>query len=84
MIDDIFTSNDPNVLLMSKIYRGVLICDCKIQVSESKANWLIKVKEKLAMAYVLKVLKVVCDSCATPWTVVCQVPLSVGFSRQEY
>ena len=22
--------------------------------------------------------------CATPWTVVCQAPLSVGFPRQEY
>ena len=24
------------------------------------------------------------DSFATPWTVACQVPLSMGFSRQEY
>ena len=24
------------------------------------------------------------DSLATPWKVVCQVPLSVGFPRQEY
>ena len=24
------------------------------------------------------------DSFATPWTVACQAPLSVGFSRQEY
>ena len=24
------------------------------------------------------------DSHATPWTVACQDPLSVGFSRQEY
>ena len=23
-------------------------------------------------------------SCVTPWTVACQTPLSVGFSRQEY
>ena len=22
--------------------------------------------------------------CATPWTVACQAPLSMGFSRQEY
>ena len=27
---------------------------------------------------------VVSDSFATPWTIVHQVPLSVGFSRQEY
>ena len=27
---------------------------------------------------------VVSDSFATPWTVVCQTPLSMGFSRQEY
>ena len=25
-----------------------------------------------------------CQILATPWTVACQVPLSVGFSRQEY
>ena len=24
------------------------------------------------------------DSFATPWTVVCQAPLSMGFLRQEY
>ena len=24
------------------------------------------------------------DSFATPWTVACQVPLSMGFYRQEY
>ena len=27
---------------------------------------------------------VVSDSLATPWTVACQVPLSMGFPRQEY
>ena len=25
-----------------------------------------------------------CLTLATPWTVTCQAPLSVGFSRQEY
>ena len=25
-----------------------------------------------------------CPSLATPWTVVCQAPLPMGFSRQEY
>ena len=25
-----------------------------------------------------------CLTLATPWTVACQAPLSVGFSRQEY
>ena len=24
------------------------------------------------------------QSCSTPWTVVCQAPLSMEFSRQEY
>ena len=27
---------------------------------------------------------VVCDSFVTPWTLACQDPLSMGFSRQEY
>ena len=31
---------------------------------------------------VAKVL--VTQSCPTPWTIACQVPLSMGFSRQEY
>ena len=25
-----------------------------------------------------------CPTSATPWTVACQAPLSMGFSRQEY
>ena len=25
-----------------------------------------------------------CPTLATPWTVTCQAPLSMGFSRQEY
>ena len=25
-----------------------------------------------------------CPTLATPWTVACKVPLSMGFSRQEY
>ena len=25
-----------------------------------------------------------CSTFATPWTVACRVPLSMGFSRQEY
>ena len=25
-----------------------------------------------------------CSTIAIPWTVVCQAPLSMGFSRQEY
>ena len=25
-----------------------------------------------------------CPSLTTPWTVACQAPLSIGFSRQEY
>ena len=25
-----------------------------------------------------------CPTLATPWTVACQVPRSIGFSRQEY
>ena len=26
----------------------------------------------------------VTKSCPTPWTIACQAPLSMGFSRQEY
>ena len=37
--------------------------------------------------YILKVKVLVTQSCLTlwtPWTVACQAPLSMGFSRQEY
>ena len=36
---------------------------------------------------VVVVMVLVTKSCltlATPWTIACQAPLSVGFSRQEY
>ena len=25
-----------------------------------------------------------CSTLSTPWTIACQIPLSMGFSRQEY
>ena len=28
--------------------------------------------------------QIVSDSFATPWTIACQAPLSMGFSQQEY
>ena len=32
----------------------------------------------------LKVEVLVAQSCPTSWTVTCQAPLSMGFSKQEY
>ena len=32
----------------------------------------------------LSLVTELCPTLATPWTVACQVPLSMGFSRQEY
>ena len=34
--------------------------------------------------YILRVCVCVSRSVVTPWTVACQVPLSMEFSRQEY
>ena len=44
------------------------------------------INSKLCMCVCVCVLScsVVSDSFATPWTVACQTPLSMGFSRQEY
>ena len=39
--------------------------------------------KELCKSFVYVSHSVVSDS-ATPWTVACQVPLSLGFSRQEY
>ena len=42
---------------------------------------------KAGFLEVMVVMVLVTKSCltlATPWTIACQVPLSMGFSRQEY
>jgi len=36
------------------------------------------------MAFCCFLIAKLCDSFSTPWTVAHQVPLSMGFSRQEY
>ena len=41
-------------------------------------------RESRALSQAELMCSVVSDSFATPWTIVHQVPLSVGFSRQEY
>ena len=41
----------------------------------------------ISFPYVVVIGGLVAKSCltlATPWTVACQAPLSMGFSRQEY
>ena len=41
----------------------------------------------MALFYFIVMCVLVTESCptlVTPWTVVCQAPLSMGFSRQEY
>ena len=38
----------------------------------------------LEVAVVVVLVAKSCLTLATPWTVACQAPLSVGFSRQEY
>ena len=42
---------------------------------------------KAGFLEVMVVMVLVTKSCltlATPWTIACQAPLSVGFSREEY
>ena len=36
------------------------------------------------ISYAWSVISVVSDTFENPWTVACQAPLSMGFSRQEY
>ena len=40
----------------------------------------IKVSKDISLSLVTKS----CPTLVTPWTVACQAPLSMGFSRQEY
>ena len=37
-----------------------------------------------AESFSLSLVTKSCSTLATPWTVICQAPLSIGFSRQEY
>ena len=39
---------------------------------------------ELSLSLFLSLVPKSCLTLATPWTVACQAPLSVGFSRQEY
>ena len=44
---------------------------------------LMNISECVFLSFFLSVAKL-CPILATPWTVACQAPLSMGFSRQEY
>ena len=41
-------------------------------------------RQHFILAYLLFSCKVMSNSFVTPWTVACQAPLSMGFSRQQY
>ena len=46
---------------------------------------IIKIKLTInALCLSLSLVSQSCPTLATPWTVACQAPLSVGFSRQGY
>ena len=40
--------------------------------------------QKALFSLSLSLVTKLCPTLATPWTVACQAPLSMGFSRQEY
>ena len=40
--------------------------------------------QKALFSLSLSLVTKLCLTLATPWTVACQAPLSMGFSRQEY
>ena len=78
----IFMNSDPspNSLPSPPSWRPQLIYVKSLQIC---LFWTLHVNEIISCACVLS-----CFSCVrffvTPWTVACQVPLSMGFSRQEY
>ena len=56
-----------------------------MQMSLSKLWVMVKDWEACCCCYCCLVTEsVVSDSFATPWTIACQVPLSMGFPRQEF
>ena len=51
-----------------------------LKLNKVSINMLRRVEPYIACGLVAKL----CPTLATPWTVACQAPLSMGFSRQEY
>ena len=51
-----------------------------LKLNKVSINMLRRVEPYIACGLVAKL----CLTLATPWTVACQAPLSMGFSRQEY
>ena len=62
---------------------GVSCLSAPRQPHDHKGKQPIQVK-LFCMVVLVFSLQVVSDTFASPWTVACQAPLSVGFSRQEY
>ena len=64
--------------LVVKLCWGVCVCVCVCGGLVVKLCWCVCVC--VCGGLVVKL----CPTFVTPWTVACQAPLSVGFSRQEY
>ena len=78
----ILTNSDasPNSLPSPPSWRQQLICAKSLQIC---LFWTLHVNEIISRACVLSCFSRV-RLFVTPWTVACQVPLSMGFSRQEH
>ena len=73
-----------NVALVSAVQQResfIHICICILFFSRAGHYRLLS---RVPCAIQLFSCSVMSDSFATPWTVSCQAPLSMGFSRQEY
>ena len=58
---------------------------CKVVEHMHKINYICPYRRKFMYILWLRAkLLQLCLTLATPWTIACQAPLSVGFSRQEY
>ena len=83
---EICFSGEPSVLLAGKQHGMIIAPNGPLVFSRGK-----KMGNLMALELILKsmwvrgckVISVESDSM-TPWTIACQAPLSIGFSRQEY
>ena len=64
---------------------SVFLLNCVIVSSSVSAPFSDKMANStICCCFLLFSRSVVSDSLATPWTVACQAPMSIEFSRQEY
>ena len=56
----------------------------ELEITQMLINWCMVLKNVIHACNSIGLVAKSCPTLVTPWTIACQVPLSIGFSRQEY